>query len=140
MSMCVIAFATRTVWSLAHFAFQEMPTDATIKVIVKEKGMQHSAGDNWLSRVGQNLAAGVMLVEEAAMGRKGLGVPKAYTEAMSLSSILQKAHVGEDGFVEVRLPIVKLASGPVSALGYGKAADSGDFVNLRMRWLNFLQG
>ena len=114
-----------------------MPTDATIKVIVKEKGMQHSAGDNWLSRVGQNLAAGVMLVEEAAMGRKGLGVPKAYTEAMSLSSILQKAHVGEDGFVEVRLPIVKLASGPVSALGYGKAADSGDFVNLRMRWLNF---
>ena len=50
-----------------------MPTDATIKVIVKEKGMQHSAGDNWLSRVGQNLAAGVMLVEEAAMGEERLG-------------------------------------------------------------------
>ena len=41
------------------------------------------------------------------------------------------------GFVEVRLPITKLASGPISAMGYGKAAEKGDFVTFRMRWLDF---
>ena len=116
---------------------QELPADATIKAIVKEKGRQHDAKGSWLSRVGQNLAAGAMLVEEAAMGRKGLGVPKAYTEAISLSPLLNKSHVDTEGFVEVRLPITKLASGPISAMGYGKAAEKGDFVTFRMRWLDF---
>ena len=121
---------------LSNFV-QELPADATIKAIVKEKGRQHDAKGSWLSRVGQNLAAGAMLVEEAAMGRKGLGVPKAYTEAISLSPLLNKSHVDTEGFVEVRLPITKLASGPISAMGYGKAAEKGDFVTFRMRWLDF---
>lgn len=116
---------------------QELPADATIKAIVKEKGIQHDANRSWFSQVGQNLAAGVMLVEEAAMGRKGFGVPKAYTEALPLSSLLTESRVGTDGFAEVRLPITKLASGPISAMGYGKAAAEGDFITFRMRWLNF---
>ena len=115
---------------------QELPANATIKAIVKEKGRQHDANGSWLSRVGQNLAAGAMLVEEAAMGRKGLGVPKAYTEATSVKSLLTKSPDSE-GFIEVRLPISKLASGPISAMGYGKAAEQGDFVIFHMRWLDF---
>lgn len=112
-----------------------MPAEATIKAIVKEKGISNGK-DSWLSRMGQGLSAGVMLVEEAAMGRKGLGVPKAYTETISLASLLSSKADG-DGFVEVRLPISKLAAGPISALGYAKSLDAGDVVVFRMRWLNF---
>ena len=116
---------------------QEMPTDATIKAIVKEKGIQSDEKDSWLNRMGQGLAAGVMLVGEAAKGRAGFGVPRAHTEVMSLPSLLHKGKVDAEGFVEVQLTIGRLATGPLSALGYGKAAKCGDYVTLRMRWLNF---
>ncbi|CAK9014380.1 unnamed protein product [Durusdinium trenchii] len=115
---------------------EEMPGNATIKAIVKEKGMKNDEKDSWFSRMGQGLAAGVMLVEEAAMGRKGLGVPRAHTEEVALASLLG-SKVDAEGFVEVQLRITKLATGPLSALGYGKAADSGDCVKFRLRWLNF---
>ncbi|CAE7270894.1 PSAT, partial [Symbiodinium pilosum] len=62
----------------------QLPASATIRAILKEKGY-HDTSTDMLSRFGQAVKAGVMLVEEAAAGRRGLGVPRAQTEAKSLA-------------------------------------------------------
>eukprot|EP00439_Symbiodinium_sp_Y106_P023965 s826_g2.t3 len=113
----------------------ELPTTATIRAILKEKGYHDASTSDVFTRLGHAVKAGVMLVGEAAAGRGGLGVPRAQTEAASLAQALQGPPDGQ-GFVEVRLPFAKDA-GPMAVFGYGSSKATSDFISFRARWLDY---
>lgn len=50
------------------------------------QGMARDEPEHWLKRVGEGLAAGVMLAEEAAHHRRSWGLPKAHTEPLPLEA------------------------------------------------------
>ncbi|CAJ1379539.1 unnamed protein product [Effrenium voratum] len=112
---------------------EELPPGASIKAIIKEKGMARDEPEHWLKRVGEGLAAGVMLAEEAAHHRRSWGLPKAHTEPLPLE-VLRRS----EDFVELDLPISRTAGGGVPcAMGCFRASEAGDFVRLQVRWLSF---
>mmetsp|Transcript_100989 Transcript_100989/g.324254 ORF Transcript_100989/g.324254 Transcript_100989/m.324254 type:complete len:806 (-) Transcript_100989:2-2419(-) len=99
----------------------EMPTDATVRVIVKEKGIHDDEDKNPLRRLGKGLVAGAKCIGEAIQGRAGWGVPKAYTQPMSLAESLATGRRDGDGFCEICLQV----------------GNSQGSVTFQARWLDF---
>ncbi|CAK0867260.1 unnamed protein product [Prorocentrum cordatum] len=110
----------------------DLPEDASIRVIVKEKGLHDDSVVNPLKRLSKGLVAAVQLASEAAHGRSGRGVPKASTTVRRLGELL-RVEPDADGFVQASLQLAKLhAFGPQTATkgdGWLKGC-----VKFRVRW------
>mmetsp|Transcript_17891 Transcript_17891/g.38348 ORF Transcript_17891/g.38348 Transcript_17891/m.38348 type:complete len:808 (+) Transcript_17891:97-2520(+) len=105
-----------------------LPIDASIRVIVKEKGM-HDDEDkgSTLSKFGQHLKNGAKLFGEAINGRSGWGVPKAETPTFFLRDVLQAGARTSDGFTKLS---VMVAGGTIEF-----EARYLDYQGLRSHWL-----
>eukprot|EP00443_Scrippsiella_acuminata_P023602 CAMPEP_0115363512 /NCGR_PEP_ID=MMETSP0270-20121206/103281_1 /TAXON_ID=71861 /ORGANISM="Scrippsiella trochoidea, Strain CCMP3099" /LENGTH=424 /DNA_ID=CAMNT_0002786161 /DNA_START=204 /DNA_END=1478 /DNA_ORIENTATION=+ len=102
----------------------ELPSDATVQFIIKEKGVHDDADrDSVLKRLGKGIIAGGKVLGEALRGRATLGVPRANTQAFSLRQALESGRRCPDGFSEISLPIEK--------------GGSSDFVTFQVRWMDF---
>lgn len=103
----------------------ELPPDATLVAIVKEKGIHRK----YRLDIAHHLADMARLSREAAMGRGGLGVPRAWSPEASLVELLA-GRPDKDGFVDaqVRLKV---------NFGIRALRQRGGFVKFRARWRGF---
>lgn len=102
-----------------------LPENATIQVIVKEKGIRDDHHVNPFVRLGKGLVGGVQILEEAVQGRGTKGLPRGSTGALKIRDLCKPSH----DWVQRRQPL-KVAS------RFGFRSEEGDIGHLEfsIRW------
>jgi len=100
----------------------ELPPDASISAVVKEKGIHVDEGEhNYLRRLGKGIVSGFKVAREAMKGHKTWGVPRASSKSVPLAEQLAQAGPDKDGFFILRLPLVV-------------QEPDKNFVTLKVKW------